>query len=95
MIHASYKNDETAGAFYIVFSNVPSDFPDYKVANATYHLENAILKALRVADANQKVPSYFVIKVADPKNDYLKMIATGFAQFIKGCGIPNINREGF
>jgi hypothetical protein len=95
MIHAIYKHDEQAGAFYVTFSNVPLDFPDYKPVNATYHLENAILKALRTADENGKLPSYFVVKVTDPKNDYLKLLAIAFVQFIKGAGIANVNREGF
>jgi hypothetical protein len=95
MIQAYYKNDESASVFYIAFSNVELTYPGYKAVSATYHLENAITKAIREATENKKTVQYAVIKVTDPKNDYLKLIAVAFAQFIKGNGISEIVREGF
>jgi hypothetical protein len=63
-------------------------------------LENAIKKAFYLSvDKKTKdatTPELtFQIKVVDAGNDYLKLIAVAFVQFIKGLGITRINREGF
>ncbi len=100
MVNAIYKYEGTTNVFYVQFSNTLTLWPDYKEVNASYHLENAAKKALTLAEeakaTNPKLPEIkFQIKVTDSKNDYLRIIALVFVQFVKGQGVAQINTEGF
>lgn len=93
MIFAEYQNDETNSTFRINFSNVELGTANFKQVNATYHLENAINKAF---DAKER-PQKFHLKVADPHNYYLKLIAISFAAFVRGLGFSatDVETENF
>lgn len=94
MIYATYKyqDDVAPDKFYITFANTQDIWPDYKPVNATFHLENAIKKAI----SNGKVQE-FHIKVADPANDYLKILARIIVIFLHGAGVgkDHIITDGF
>src|ERR1035437_10252146 len=100
MVNAIYKYEESQNIFIVQFSNTLTMWPDYKEINASYHLGNALRKAFRESEdaqkTNPKLPDFtFQVKVADPKNDYLKIIAGTVIQFAKGMGVTRINTEGF
>ncbi len=100
MVNATYKYEPDTNVFYIQFANTLVIYPNYKEVNASYHLENAVKKAfVTSADTKATNPKHpemtFQVKVMDSKNDYLRIIATTFVQFIKGMGITRINTEGF
>jgi hypothetical protein len=109
MIYAQYKNDETTKTLAIEFAN--TEFPEvtpfnspsivggiivnaqFKPVNATYHLENAINKAFDGKVRPEKVH----VKINDPHNYYLKLIAIAFVAYIRGMGYghPDLTTENF
>ena len=93
MIHAQYQNDETNKTFSIHFANVEIADPGFKAVNATYHLENAINKAFDGTARPEKVH----VKINDPHNYYLKLIAIAFVAYIRGLGYghPDLTTENF
>lgn len=93
MIYAEYQNNEITREFTIRFANVELSDPGFKQVNATYHLENAIRKAFD----GQARPDKFLIKVVDPNNHYLKLIAIAFVAFVQGFGYsyPDLKTENF
>lgn len=103
MIFAQYNNNEATKTFSIEFAN--TEFAQviqvangtvnnsYKPVNATYHLENAINKAFDGAVRPEK----FNVKINDPHNQYLKLIAIAFVSYIRGMGFsfPELTTENF
>lgn len=90
MIYTQYKHEDASDVFYINLANTNDIWPGYKAVTATYHLENAIKKAI----SNGKVKT-FQVKVADPKNNYLRVLANIVVVFIRGQGFETVNTEGF
>lgn len=91
MIYAQYKNNGTDKTFYIEFAN--TEFPSqqtsdsYKPVNATYHLENAINKAFDAKDRPEKMN----VRINDPHNHYLKIIAIAFVAYLRGLGYSSLD----
>lgn len=90
MIYAQYKYQDESDVFYLNIANINDIWPEYKELTATYHMENAIKKAIRDGKVKK-----FVIKVADPKNTYLRSLANMAVVFIRGTGFDEIFTEGF
>lgn len=90
MIYAQYKNAEDSDVFYINIANTNDVWPGYKEITATYHLENAIKKAISGGKVHK-----FVIKVADPKNTYLRTLGNMLVVFLRGHGFDGTCTEGF
>ena len=85
MIYATYRFQEETNKFFISFANQEDIWPEFKKANSTFHLENAIKKAIK-EQGPEDSPLEFHIDVADPFNDYLKIQAMIIMAFLRGCG---------
>lgn len=90
MIYATYKYETPEDTFYLRFANDTDIWPGYKQITATYHMENAIKKAI----SDGKVKN-FQLKVADSKNDYLRNLARTVVIFLRGQGFDAVQTEGF
>lgn len=79
MIYASYRLDKDT--FRIALSNTPDVWPAWKPITATFHIENAIKKAI----SGGKVKD-FEITIVDEANTYLHVIAYTLVTYLRGLG---------